>query len=180
MSSSAADAKRRRRLVGLALCVLAVYAVLGVMDSQSAAQRLQLAQDDLAEVSRKLDDIKRLQTGPKVAALQLESPAEITNRVDLARQKAGLPQASLLKTQPQEPKRIERSDFEVRSTDIDLSAASLPQIYAFCVALHDEETSTVIRDITLNEPRNGGAGGRQEKWESQLVLTQMIFSPKSR
>ncbi len=179
MNDAAKQTTRRRWLVTLALGILGVYAILSVLDARSASSRLAQAQADLDEVSRKLGEINRLRQAPKVAALQLESPAEIANRVSAARESAGLPQSSLLKEQPLDPARIQRSDFELRATNVELSAATLQQIITFCEALRDEETGTVVRDITLTEPQNDNRGG-QEKWESQLVLTQMIFSPKSR
>ena len=180
MSESAGGANRKRLLVALVMVVLGIYAWFGVRDARSAQSRLSEARADLAEITEKLADIERLKTAPKVAALQLESPAEIANRISAAREAAGLPQSSLMKEQPLDPVRIDRSDFELRATDIELSAATLSQIIAFCDALRDTQTGTTVRDITLSEPRNGAGSGNQEKWETQLVLTQMIFSPKSR
>ncbi len=180
MNASIKVATRTRLMVGVAIVVLGIYALMGVRAARIAANRLSQTRIDFAEVTRKLSEIDRLQKTPKVAALHLESPAEISSRISAARQAAGLPQSSLLKEQPSDPVRLDRSDFELRATAIDLSAATLPQIIAFCDALRDEETGTIVRDITLNEPRNGGVGGKQEKWVAQLVLTQMIFSPKSR
>lgn len=178
--SQAKEMMRRRWLIAIALGMLGVYAVLSVREARSAATRLDQARADLAEVSLKLTEIDRLRAAPKVAALRLESPAEIANRVSAAREAAGLPQSALLKEQPLDPVRIDRSDFELRATMIDLSAASLPQIMAFCQALRDEETGTTVRDITLREARLGANGGDGEEWVAQLVLTQMIFSPTSR
>jgi len=177
---NATQASRQRLLIALALVLLAVYAGLSVLDARSAQGRLSEARRDLAEVVKKLGDVERLKQAPKVAALQLESPAEIANRIAAARQAAGLPGSSLLKEQPLDPQRIQRSDFELRTTTIDLAPATLPQIINFCDALRDEETGTIVRDITLTEPQSGVAGGEQEKWGTQLILTQMIFSPKSR
>jgi hypothetical protein len=171
---------RTRGLIALALGVLAVYAVFAVGDARSADRRLSQARADLAEITQKLADIERLRMAPKVAALKGESPAEIANRISAAREMAGLPLASLMKEQPREPVRIDRSDFELRATDIELSAATLPQIVTFCDALRDPQTGTVVRDLTLTQPRDGAVGGNQEKWAGQLVLTQMIFSPTSR
>jgi hypothetical protein len=171
---------RQRLLIALALVVLALYAMLSLRDAISAQTHLDQTFSDLAEVASRIEDIERLRQAPTVAALQLESPAEITNRIAAARQAAGLPASSLLKEEPLDPQRVQRSDFELRSTTIDLAPATLPQIINFCDALRDEETGSVIRDITLTEPQNGATGGGQEKWGAQLVLTQMIFSPKSR
>ncbi len=138
------------------------------------------AKGELDEITSKLSDIDRISQAPKVAALKLESPDEITNRVSAARQSAGLPQSALLEEQPLDPTRIARTDFEVRTTNVKLASTTLGQLIAFCDALNDEETGTMIRDLTLTVPQNGAGGGKQEKWNVQLVLTQMIFSPTSR
>ena len=170
---------RTRLLIVIALLILGVYAVISMLQSRSATERLAQASEDLSEVSLKLLDIKRLQRAPKVAALQLESPAEITNRIAGALQAAGLTESNLMKVEPSDPQRVQRSDFEMRSTVIDLAPATLPQILRFCESLRDPETGTMVRDITLSAPRNEESGDGEERWETQLVLTQMIFSPKS-
>ncbi len=171
---------RTRLWIVIALLILGVYAVISILQSRSAAQRLAQASEDLSEVSAKLLDIKRLQRAPKVAALQLESPAEIANRIADALQAAGLSESSLMKEEPSDPQRVQRTDFEMRSTVIDLAPATLPQILRFCEALRDPETGTMVRDMTLSAPRNEESSDGEERWETQLVLTQMIFSPKSR
>jgi hypothetical protein len=125
-------------------------------------------------------EIKQFQHAPKVAALQLESPAEITNRIDDAMQAAGLSESSLMKEDPSDPQRIQRTDFEIRSTVIDLAPSTLPEILRFCEALRDPETGTMVRDISLSTPRSEEDSEEEERWETQLVLTQMIFSPTSR
>lgn len=171
---------RQRLLIALALMMLAIYALISVSDSLSAQTHLDQTRIDLAELTWRLDDIDRLREAPTVAALQLESPAQITNRIAAARQAAGLPASSLLKEQPLDPQRIQRSDFEMRATTIELAPATLDQIITFCDQLRDEQTGSVVRDITLTEPQNGEAGAGEEKWGAQMILTQMIFSPKSR
>ena len=172
--------RRRRILIGLMLVVLAVYAIFAVLDARSAQSRLASMRGDSAELRGMLSDIQRLRTAPKVAALRMQSPAEIANRVASAMQSAGLPESSLMKEEPLAPQRIQRSDFELRSTTIDLAPATLAQIMALCEALRDPETGTMVRDVTLREPNSGANGAGKEKWEASLVLTQMIFSPKSR
>lgn len=172
--------KRRRLITTVLLVVLGAYALFGMLDARSGQARLTDARRDAAEMRSMLSDITRLRTAPKVAALQLQSPAEITNRIAAARQAAGLPESSLLKEEPLAPQRIQRSDFQLQSTTIELAPATLPQILKFCEALRDEETGTLVRDIILNEPTAQANSTNQEKWEASLVLTQMIFSPKSR
>ena len=180
MNAAAKQVARQRILIVVALLILGVYAVFSVLDTRSAQARLSEARIDLAEVVEKLDDIDRLKQAPKVAALELESPEEITNRIAKALSAAGLPASSLSEERPLDPQRIQRTDFQLRSTTIKLTPTGLPQIIKFCDALHDEDSGAVVRDITLTDPQNGAISGTQEKWEAQLTLTQMIFSPTSR
>lgn len=85
----------------------------------------------------------------------------------------------ILREEPAAPQRIDRSDFEIRATTIDLAPASLTQILAFCENLRDEDSGTLVRDLTLTEPRIGTQSSSPEKWKATLVLTQMYFSPTS-
>ena len=85
-----------------------------------------------------------------------------------------------MKEEPSDPQRVQRTDFEMRATAIELAPATLPQILRFCEALqgprnrHDGAGHRAV-----SAPRNEGPDEKEERWESQMVLTQMIFSPKS-
>jgi hypothetical protein len=177
---SESSTSRTRRLTVIALGLLSVYSISSALSVRSAHERWTMAQQDLREVAYKLQEIQQLQQSPKVAALQLESPAQIANRIAAALQLAGLPESTLMKEEPSAPQRIQRTDFEIRSTAIELAPATVPQILRFCEALRDPETGTMVRDLTLSPPRDEENGDVEERWESQMILTQMIFSPKSR
>ncbi len=183
MTGNFTEMGRRRLLIGIAIAVLAVYSIFSLMDARSASKRLDDARQDFSEVASKLVQIDRLKTAPRVAALQLESPAEITNRISAARESAGLAQSSLLREQPSAPQRVGRSDFELRSTTVQLAPSTLDQILKFCDSLRDEETGTVVRDLRLSVPQNRSSqasSGGKEEWEAEMILTQMIFSPKAK
>lgn len=171
--------KRQRRLIVIALVVMATYAINGLMDTRSKQRQLDQSVQDLGSIHTMLNDINRLKAVPKVAAFRLDSPAEITNRISAARSAAGLPESSLLREEPTAPQRIDRSDFELRSTTIDLAPASLTQIIAFCENLRDADSGTLVRDLILTEPRAEAQQSRPETWKATLVLTQMHFSPTS-
>ncbi|MGB0595476.1 MAG: hypothetical protein ACPGLY_02105 [Rubripirellula sp.] len=171
---------RFRMLFALALGLMVVYAALGVFSARSAEQRLVAAEDDLREVRDKLDDIRRWQQAPKVAALRLESPSEIAIRVAAARKTAGIAQSALIREEPTDPQRIPRTDYEIRVTTIELAATPLPTLLEFCDALQDQEAGTLVRDLRLTAPKNSAIRAGQESWEAELALTQIIFSPTSR
>ena len=180
MNASARQTQRQRVLVALAVGILGVYALLSYFDAQSARDRLDAAQVDVTETSTKLREIARLKQAPQVAALNVESSGDISKRVAAARTAAGLPNSIVMSEKPGEPTRIRRTNFRIRSTVIELQPVTVPQLIEFCDALHDGETGSLVRDITLSSPRNDTSGGGQEKWSVQLTLTQTIFSPKSK
>lgn len=170
------NANTKRMLFGMAIIGLGVYALMSVMDVWDASGRLESQQSDLAEVQQKLKEIDEVSEAPKVAALDVESPDEIVNRINRALDQAGLSTAMLSNHTPNAPVPIKKSDFTTRTVDITLKPASIAKIVAFCEALRDEATGSVVRDLRLYEPRKSG---REEIWASQMVLTQIIFSPKS-
>ena len=172
--------QRQRLWVAIAIGILSVYALFSLGDVSSATNRLREASEDLAETKLKLSAIDRLSNAPRIASLDLESPAEISRRISAALRQAGLPSSTVMDTTPGQPQRIGQSDFKLRATAIKLAPITLQAFISFCDALHDEETGSVIRDITLSEPSNRLGGATQEKWEIQMTLTQMIFSPKSK
>ncbi|MFK8115060.1 MAG: hypothetical protein AB8B91_22860 [Rubripirellula sp.] len=188
MNEAAKRTQRLRLLIGLMIGMLAVYAAFSVMAARDAQQRLSRAWDNLRETDVKLKEIEQLKNVPRVASLNLESPGDIAKRIDSALKAAGLG-PELLNQNPDAPQPIQKTDYQLRSTTIDLAACTMPQIVKFCDALHDVETGSVVRDIILTAPPVVESGrqnastrakrGGQEKWEAQLTLTQMIFSPKS-
>ena len=179
MTKPAAQIKRERVWIGIALGILGLYALISFRGTQSQMASLERAREELGETQSKIEEIHNLQSAPKIAALTFEAPAEIVNRIALARKAAGLPQSSLISQQPQSPQRIGRSDFQERVTVIKLAPTSMEKIIRFCEALQDDQTGTVIRDLKLSSPKAGQDKVGMEEWEAELILTQMIFSPTS-
>ncbi len=176
MNMLSATKNRQRLWICIAIAVLGVYACTSVLDAWDAESRLQRAQGELAEIEQKVQTIKNAKQKPQVAALDLESPDGIVNRINSALRAAGLPASTLKNQNSAEPTRIAKSEFAQRLVTINLQASRLIQIVKFCDALRDEETGSTVRDIVLSIPRGSGTGN-QENWDAELVLTQMIFSP---
>ena len=169
---------RQRLWILLALFVLGIYAVLSFLDARDAMSRLKQARDELAEIDQKITTIENAKQAPRVAALDLEAPDEIVNRIASALKTAKLPASALIDQSTSKPQRIGKSNFDQRTITINLAPARLAQIIDFCDALRDEKTGSLVRDLTISEPNRGGSGGR-EKWAVELILTQTIFSPTS-
>lgn len=166
----------KRLLAVGAIILLGLYAASNVTKAWSAAGRLELDRYDLRELQQKLRDIDQVSSVPRVAALELEASDRIVNRLNDACKQAGISNDLLSNQTPFQPQRIGQSDFKLRRVEIKLKAATIAQIVAFCDALKDESTGSVVRDLQLYEPQRSG---RTESWKSQMTLTQVIFSPKS-
>jgi len=166
----------KRMTVAMAIVLLAIFAAWNVSEVLSDTRRLRSDREDLQRLRRMLFEIDQVADAPRVAALKVESADEILNRINAALSQAGLPPSALASQTPGQPQRIGRSEFTLRKVEISLGAATVAQIVTFCDALKDESTGSVVRDVSLGEP--SAARGR-ERWQSDLVLTQVIFDPKS-
>lgn len=179
MNETSATAMRQRILIGAALGVMGVYAFFSVLDARSASVRLSTVHGELNEVKKKLREIESLSAAPSVAALESEPPGALNDRIDTALKKAGLPPSGKLSQDPLEPRQIDRTQYKELKTIIKLAPATLPKIVTFCDALRDEDTGSVVSDLSLSPPTNSGNNARQELWGATLTLTQTIYSPKS-
>lgn len=172
----ALNASSKRIVVAGVIVVFVLVAAFSLRETFAASRRLDADQRDLAELLHKIDVIERVADAPVVAALTVESPDQILNRILAALKQATLDEKVLANQVPSQPQRIAGSDFTLRRVEIQLNAASVSQIVAFCEALKDESTGSLVRDLQLYEPRRVG---NRETWKSQLTLTQLIYSPKS-
>lgn len=170
------NATTKRILIGAAIILLGLYAASCVTSAWSAASRLDHDRQDLRELRHQLTEIERVSQAPRVAALEMEAVNQIVIRIDDALLKAGLVDTVLANQTTFEPQRIGQSDFTLRRVEIKLNAATIQQIVAFCDALKDESAGSVVRDLMLYDPEKSGS---RETWNSQMTLTQVIFSPKS-
>ena len=165
-----------RLMIGAAMILLGLYVGSSVLATRSAESRLELDRAELLELERLLGEMEQVADAPRVAALELEAPNQILDRINAALTEAKLSPNLLSNQTPNEPQRIGQTDFKLRRVEIKLNAATLEQIAAFCDALRDETTGSVVRDLQLYDPKRSGS---IETWNSQLTLTQVIFSPKS-
>ncbi|WP_182866115.1 hypothetical protein [Stieleria mannarensis] len=170
------NAMTHRILVGVAIILVGLFAASSVLSTWAAAERLELDRRDLNELRQKLGEMEQVADAPRVAALELEEPNQILDRINAALQQAELSTNLLANQTPSEPQRIGQTDFKLRRVEIKLNAATVEQIVSFCDALKDESTGSLVRDLQLFDPRQSGS---RETWNSQLTLTQIIFSPKS-
>ena len=177
MNEASKTALRQRILIGTALAIMGLYAIFSVLDARAAAQRLELAQQDLAEVKDKLAQIKLLSAAPSVAAFEDESPGAILARVEAALEETATTKKG--STPLGQPTQIQGTQYKSRKSEIVLNPATISDIVNFCDALVRDDSSSVVSFMQLTPPRNAAGSGGRELWNATLTLTQTIYSPKS-
>ena len=164
----------------LALGSLAVLALVGYLRMNASAAAMRAASQDVRECRKLLAEIAALQELPQFAALEADSPKSIRQRIDQATQTARMPEASLVRIEPQPPLRLGDSEYRLWPTRLELSNVTLRQITTFSHALVDEERGLTVRDLRLWSNSGDSTAGSQEPWSAEITLTQVTFFPTSR
>jgi hypothetical protein len=164
----------------LGLGSLAVLALFGYVRMNVSAAAMRTAAQDAHRCRELLAEITALQELPQFAALEADSPQAFRQRINQATQTARLPQASLLRIQPQPPYRLGNSEYRLWPTRLELSNVTLQQITTFSHDLVDEERGLTVRDLRLWPASSESTAGRQEAWSAEITLTQVTFFPTSR
>jgi len=172
--------RRTSILTIVTLGSLVVLAMLGYLKMNASAAAMQAASQDMSECRKLLEDIAALRELPQFAALEADSPKSMRQRIDQATQSAQLPEASLIRIQPQPPIRLANSEYRLWSTRLELSNVTLRQITTFSHALVDEQRGLTVRDLRLWTNSSDSTAGRQEPWSAEITLTQVTFYPTSR
>ena len=123
---------RRFLLLGLAaLWIGGSLLYLRVVAYREQRDRLMVTYDEQNEIRDKLRRLAAIQDAPRIASIEIESPAETTQRIVVALKAAGLPDSALLRLEPSPPVRMDQSDFEIRRTQIELTPATLVELGRF-------------------------------------------------
>lgn len=167
---------RSRRLligaIGMSLVMIAAWSWLTMSDARAGAIA---ANDDLAECKALVESIRKINDRPPVIALEASSQAGISAEVEETVQAVGLPANSLRIVDPQEPERIGETQYENRSTRIEIEEATLRQILQFSEQMEAKNAGYRMRDLVLTVNENSSRS--RELWDVEAVLTQTVFSP---
>jgi hypothetical protein len=123
-------------------------------------------------------EIERLNNAPRIASLEMESPDEISQRITSALKRLKSSATSLQSVDPQPPRRIAKSEYQIRATEVELGQVKLSDLARFITALTKDGQGLEVRDIVLSETRT--ASKTSETWTARLTLTQVIYSPTRR
>ena len=178
MNSLTREQRSRVILFGLLLLVMGVTAVYAWASAAETGNQLMEAQEELREMHRMSADIERLQHRPRIASLELESPDEMSNRVTDALSQPAIRGARLKSLDPQQPIRVAQTDYQQRSTEIQLENVTLRELATFAEGLTRTGQGLQVRDVILAEPAATGTKSGAETWLATVTVTQIIYSPR--
>ena len=173
----------RHSLLYLGLLVVSVIVLAVTFDEWLKASReFDTASKDLQRCRDLVNEISALKDRPRVASLDVESPEQTIGRVVEAQKQSQLAPQSLVSVSPSAPTRLEKTEYQVRTTELMLEQVSLDQVHRFACVLGQNEDGMVVRELALTpetaSPSN--ASNTSERWNARLILTQLIYSPTSK
>lgn len=174
MNDANEHARSRPWLLISLFALAATFVSFGILEyrQKSRAWTGALAQHD--DCIRQLKQIQRLETVPRFAVLNADSPEAISARIEQAAS-ATLPADALVAIQPESGRRAGNSSYTVNPTLIQLQGVTIPEIASFAASLEDAGQGLVVSELRLMDVVPGN-GNRTERWTSDLKLTQTIFS----
>lgn len=148
-------------------------------DLHAAAQAAAIDTHDQLQVCRRqAAEIEQIRRQPKFAAVAVLTDQDLSERVQTARDAAGIAETALDLIDPQPVSAIGRSAYSRRPVAIDLRSVSLEQAALFVDRLTDVESGVWVSQLRLSPVRRTETD--EEFWNTELVLTQLLFSPTSR
>lgn len=125
-----------------------------------------------------VDKIVQARTKPSFAVADPQSTAKITEQIEFSLKESGIPVGNLIRVDPRPAKRIGKSCYKKQYTHLELHNATLPSLVKFLHMLCDNDLKLNISELKLRTPRHDDtAANKNEFWQTELVLTQLIFSP---
>ena len=173
----------RKSLLYIGLLLVSAI-VLAVMFGEwmRASREFDSASKDLQRCHVLVTEISALKVRPRVASLEVESPEQTIGPVVEAQKKSQLAPQSLVSVSPSAPTRLEKTEYQVRTTELMLEQVSLDQVHRFACVLGQNEDGMVVRELSLTPETasNSNASNASERWNARLILTQLIYSPTSK
>jgi len=168
----------------LRLCVLLVVAAasaaLVAYDYyRTCYQAANAAEKAFLTCRKQAAQIQNVRARPVFAATEIAETEALTRLIREARETAAIEPQAVDLVSPQSPSRLGKSSYRQRSVAIDLRGLNLAQIARFVGALTDRTEGIWVSQLRLTPVRSDDddQGQSEERWNVELVLTQINYSP---
>jgi len=171
---------RQRRLIVLLFVSLAIAAGWSYLRLASSRRVAQAAAEDLDRCRQLGLQIERLSRAPTEAWLEGQTRQEkLILHIQQAAQTTEIAESSLVRIDPQPSRRIGETDYLDGPTLLQLRNVSLEQLARLLKEIIADQSGLFIESIRLSAPRSVPSSEGDERWTAEVVLTQLVFSPKS-
>jgi hypothetical protein len=166
---------QKQTILHVLLAVLPLI-VVGVSYSFMANQKRTAsnAESNMNKCNQIFTQMKTLQQKPQLASDSKYDPAETTGLVEQAANSAGIRHGSILRITPQPFRRISKTAYKEKSTNVVLKGITLKQFVTMINTLGTNASTLKLKSITLVAPSTKDTG---RKWNVEFVLSYLIFDP---
>jgi hypothetical protein len=158
-------------LAGL-LAISALWSYRKMAGQQQAAK---LAAADLAECRKAADQIEALRRRPALAQQNQRESAETIGLIEKSAKAAGLTEAMLVRTVPEQPLRLGDTVYLEKPTRVQLKNVSLVQLVEMVYRIVTDKNHLHAKAMRISAPSAEDTGAQ---WNVELVLTYLIYEPQ--
>ncbi len=166
--------KSRSVLLIILAGLLAIFAVWSYREMSSQQQAARLAASDLEECRKAADQIEALRRRPAMAQQNQRDSAETIGLIEKSAKAAGLTDATLVRTVPEQPLRLGDTVYLEKPTRVQLKNVSLVQLVEMVHRIATDKNRLHAKAMRISAPSAEDTGGL---WNVELVLTYLIYEP---
>jgi hypothetical protein len=170
---------RGRFLPGACIMALVGAMVWCASTLQLARDRAQSAVDELRACRSLAAQIEVLRhRGGVVGGTREIEVTDLARRIDAARAAAGIADGSVVRIEPQEPRRVGDSPLMEKLTLVLLRQVTVKQCVTFLHAIGTDRSGLEASEVHLTDP--AVAGQDAEQWTANITLRNVTYSPLPR
>jgi hypothetical protein len=160
--------------------VLAVMATWSGFRFANSYRSAQVAAENLSACRQLAQQISDLATAPTKAWQQNEAPFD-SLRLELQQIVAAedIGESNLISVNQQQARRLGEGDYLTEPAQIELRNVTLGQLVSLLLQITQGRRGLNVQAVRLSAPRGIEHAGEAETWSAEVILTHLIFSPKS-
>lgn len=169
----------------LALSLLIAMLGLSGMRMLEYRQQYQEGLENLAAARVRVPQILALRKKPDRAARESRSQVTLAKVIEESATNAGIKPAQIVSIEPQTPRRVADTQYEEYATLVRIEGTSLAELAKLVVTLRGQGAGDYplnVSSLRISVPFQASKmhGESDEAWNSELTLTYLVYSPKSR
>lgn len=166
--------KHKSILRAAVIAFLAMVSLWSYWQMATAKTTCMLAHKDLVTCNDLVERIQNLQIQPTKVAGEERQSSETTGLIERAARSAGMSSQNLVSITPAPPKRIEKSAYRKKNTQVSLRDITLKQLADYLYILSTSPQPLHPESVRISTKSNQDAGNL---WQVELDLNYLIYDP---